>query len=157
MHEGRVMAGTEFKFEGGKELEAALLELKTAAAKRVSRKVLKEAAEPIASVAVANAPVREGDLKSNINVSPRLTKRQARQNKASKSDVEMHVGTPDRAGRLQEFGTVNHPPQPFMRPAWDKEGGEQALGRIRDGLTVEVTKAAQRAARKAAKFAKTGK
>ena len=59
-------------------------------------------------------------------------------------------------GSLQEFGTKNHGPQPFMRPAWDA-GKDQALDDVKTALGAEIEKAAQRAARKQARLiAKAG-
>ena len=58
-------------------------------------------------------------------------------------------------GIWQEFGTVNQPPQPFMRPAWD--GGKDALlDGIADDLWAEISKAAARQAKKAARLAAKG-
>ncbi len=31
-----------------------------------------------------------------------------------------------RHGGFQELGTAEHPPQPYMRPAWDEKGGSRA-------------------------------
>jgi hypothetical protein len=52
----------------------------------------------------------------------------------------------------QEFGTVNHGPQPFIRPAWD-EGKMGTLEIIREAFTVQVEKARARNARKVARLA----
>lgn len=75
------------------------------------------------------------------------------------SFAEVYVG-PEAGqfhGSLQEFGTVNHPPQPFMRPAFDQHKGE-ALEIIKAELAGEISKAVARmqrsAARKAARAAK---
>ncbi|RVI41050.1 HK97 gp10 family phage protein, partial [Sinorhizobium medicae] len=53
------------------------------------------------------------------------------------------------------FGTSRHGPQPFARPAWDA-GKNQVLDTIKDELAVQITKAAQRLARKAARLAAKG-
>jgi HK97 gp10 family phage protein len=71
--------------------------------------------------------------------------------KSDKASVEVFAG----AGviphaHLQEFGTVNHGPQPFARPAWDSNKG-RALETIRNDLGDEIAKAAKRLAKKAAK------
>jgi HK97 gp10 family phage protein len=52
----------------------------------------------------------------------------------------------------QEFGTVHHPPQAYMRPAWD-QNKMQALQIIKDELWNQIQKAAARLAKKAAKLA----
>ena len=64
-----------------------------------------------------------------------------------------HVGPTKRAGQgmLQEFGTAHHAAQPFMRPTWDAYGAEAGVV-MRDALANEIDKAAQRAAKRAAKF-----
>lgn len=46
----------------------------------------------------------------------------------------------------QEFGTVNHPPHPYMRPAWDAEQGV-ALDIIRRELGNEIIQTARRIGR----------
>jgi HK97 gp10 family phage protein len=94
----------------------------------------------------------KGSLKSHINIGTRLSKRQAAKNrKLGKAEVEVHVGTRDRVGRLQEFGTHDTPAQPFMRPAWDSEGNETALSRIGDEMWAEVGKSAGRQAMRRAR------
>jgi len=54
-----------------------------------------------------------------------------------------------------EFGTVDTPPHPYMRPAWDS-GAEPALEYIKAELGNEIERAAQRLARKAARLAARG-
>lgn len=62
-----------------------------------------------------------------------------------------------RSAIPQEFGTVDHAAQPFMRPTWD-EGKMELLDTIRDAFTVQVEKARARNARKVARIAaKMGK
>lgn len=139
------------KVTGLRELEAALSQLPAATGKAVLRRVAKAALQPVASAAQALAPVREGQLQEQIVTSSRLTKRQAKTaRKEGKSSVEMYAGTKNKAGILQEFGTVNHGPQPFMRPAWDsnKDG---VLTYVGEQLGGEIEKAAARLAKKRAK------
>lgn len=161
-------------FNGGRELERALAQLEKAATRKsTARRALKQAAEPIAAKAESFAPARttgsdvrkvggkgnkrtvnreKGALKSHINISARLTKRQAANNrKMGKSEVEIHVGTRDRVGRLQEFGTADAAAQPFMRPAWDADGGEKSLDRISEFMWSEIDKSAARQAKRKAK------
>lgn len=72
------------------------------------------------------------------------------------SFAEMHVGPEygrnSRVGALQEFGTKNHPPHPFMRPAFDAEGGA-ALEIIKRELGGEIAKAVARKAKRDARIA----
>ena len=55
-------------------------------------------------------------------------------------------------GVQQEFGNVNHPAQPFMRPAWESNK-ERALTMVAAALGAEISKTAARIAVKAAKAA----
>lgn len=141
----------KFKIEGLKELEKNLMGLKRATAKNVARKVLKEAGEPVAAAARRNTPIEEGHLRESIDVGTKLTRRQAAlHRKMAPEAVEVFVGPNDPAGVQQEFGNERHSAQPFMRPAWDGTKDE-ALKIITHRLGVEIDKAAERAARKAAK------
>ena len=143
----------KIKVEGLKQLERALAEFPSATSKHIGMKVLKIAAEPIANTAARLAPKDELDLMDSIGVGTKLTRRQKRLHQ-KKSDMEVFAG----AGGLpqatqQEFGNENHPPQPFMRPAWDAHKVE-AFDLIGAGLGIEIEKAAKRAARKALKAKK---
>ena len=145
---------------GLKELEAALKELPRSTGKAALRRALKKAAQPVADSAASKAPVDEGALRESIGVGTKLTRRQRgvhrKMFKSDKASVEMFVG----AGGLpqaitQEFGTVDHSPQPFMRAAWDAEKSG-VLESIKDDLWAEIEKAAQRHARKMARLARKG-
>lgn len=145
------MAATEFKFEGGRELEAALAKLPRATAKNVTRRVLKKAAAPIKDDAEANAPTLSGRLRDDVKVGTRLSRRQAAMNrKLGPAEVEVHVGVTDPAGVQTEFGNEHQAAEPWLRPAWDgnKMG---ALDQIGTDLWDEISKSAARLARKAAK------
>lgn len=140
---------------GLRDLEKRLAELPKTTGKSVLRRVLKKAGAPIAEKANANAPDDEttsGGLSQSYAVSTKLNKSQKRvERKAGdKATVWMHVGTNDPAGLQQEFGNVNHGPQPHFRPAWDATKS-QALDIIATSLGDEITKSAQRLARRAAK------
>jgi HK97 gp10 family phage protein len=96
-----------------------------------------------------------GDSKSAV-----AAMRSARKaNPATFSQVFIAPGA-TRGNRLkqalfQEFGTVNHPPQPYMRPAW--EGGKMgALDTIAESLAAEIEKTRKRVAVRAAKKALKG-
>ena len=142
---------------GLKELDRALGELKTATAKRLTTKVLKDAGQPIADHASAIATQgRTGVLKASFGVGTQLTRRQAKGNR-KESDVEVYVGS-GRAknvraagpvqGITEEFGTSHSPAHPALRPAWDS-GQRKALDDIKDGLAENIDKAAKRAAKRA--------
>jgi HK97 gp10 family phage protein len=140
------------KLEGLKEIAAALDDLPKATGKNILRRVLLARAEPIAKAAIGNVPVLTGALRSSINVSTRLTRRQRKKHrKAKPDDVEVFVGPgTDPAAHLQEFGTSKEPAQPFMRPAWDAEKNGVMDG-IKDDLWGEIEKAVARRAKKLAK------
>lgn len=139
------------KVEGFKELARALEELPKSAARNTLRRVLKKAAEPVREDAQAKAPQLTGRLKLSIVTGNQLTRRQkADARKEALYFAETHVGTASGHGIPQEFGTVNHPAQPFMRPAWDGNKG-RALKIIGDELGTEIEKTARRRAKKLAK------
>lgn len=108
--------------EGMKELQAALRALPDTTAKAVMRRTLKKVAQPIIETAQQLAPEHDGRLKDSIAISTKLSKSQRRSfRKENVHDVVVFVGAgPLPQAHLQEYGTVNHPAQPFMRPAWDK-------------------------------------
>lgn len=167
--------------DGLRELDKALSELPKATARNVLKRTLVKAGTPIAEHAKRLAPVDTGKLKDSIKVSPRLgttagkaefaaamraglgqqaavgAMRDARRAaKGAGSFAEVYIG-PDRRpqGVLQEFGTSHHPPQPFMRPAWDAEQ-DRALDIIKSELGSEIMSAAKRLAARAAKKAAKG-
>lgn len=149
------MAALKVKLAGLRELDKALSALPKTTGKAVLRRVLKKAAQPVADAAESMAPREEGFLAGSIGVSTKLTSRQRSQHRKmfrnDKASVEMFVG----AGGLpqahnQEFGNELHGPQPFMRPAWDGHK-MQVLDSIKADLSEEITRAAARLAKKAAK------
>lgn len=143
------------KLEGFRELEKALLELSTATAKNVGRRALRKAGTPLAAKMNAYAPEGgtspDGPLNESYSVSTKLNKSQAKlERREGRDDVFMYVGTNDVAGIQQEFGNERHNPQPHARPAWAADRFA-TLDRLADSLTEEVSKAAERARRKALK------
>lgn len=145
----------QFKMEGLEDTVASLGQLSKGIQRGVLQRVLNEAAEPTADLASRLAPERSGILAFSIAVSPTLTRRQKREGKGSW--VETYVGPAGGAGALNyasfvEFGTIDTPAQPFMRPAWGATHG-RALVIIQQRLGAEVTKAAGRSARRAARLA----
>lgn len=142
---------TIVKLEGFRELADALEQLPKAAARNTLRRVLKRAAEPTRADAQSNAPQLTGGLRASIITGTQLTRRQkADARKEGTYFSEIHVGTARSHGIPQEFGTENHPAQPFMRPAWDANQSG-ALKIIGDELGKEIEKAARRRAKKLAK------
>lgn len=159
------------KIDGLAETNRNLLALGPRAGKAVLRRVLKKAAEPIYQAAKARAPVRSedreiyfgpkgnrklrlpGTTRALVLSSNKLTQRQARTaRKEGKDSAEHYVGSRDRVARLIEFGTVEAPAQPFLRPAWD-QNKDEALRIIIRELDEEIVKTAGRQARRAARAA----
>jgi len=162
--------GTTVRVDGLREVDAALSELPRATGKAVLRRVAMDALKPMAEEARRMAPddpsTNGRDLKNSIAVGRgKKTKAKFTGGKGFRSEaqaIEMHMGPAGSGGRgappqglFQEFGTVNHPPQPFMRPAWDA-GKDRMLEEIKDKLWAEISKASKRLARKSARLAARG-
>lgn len=144
--------------EGLRELEKALSELPRATGKNVLRRILRKRAEPLASDAqgkAADDPDTPG-TRIQFRFGSKLTKRQAgihkKMFKDDKAAVEIFVGQEGSgpAPVQQEFGNVNHGPQPALRPAWDA-GKDALVDGYADDLWTEIDKAAKRLAKKRAK------
>lgn len=136
------------KVEGLREIEEELNKLKVSTGRAALRRTLRRSAQPLADLAEQNAPEDKGNLRESITVSTKLNTRESRSHRKMFRDdraaAEMFVGTNDPAGSKQEFGTVYHAPQPFMRPAWDADK-DSLLGRIVDDLRKEVARTVARA------------
>ncbi|ORE90196.1 hypothetical protein ATO13_23211 [Stappia sp. 22II-S9-Z10] len=130
-----------------------------ATGKNVLRRILKKRSEPVASVMKANAPVREGpgggQLQRSIGHGTKLSRRQRALHKkwGSSTAVEYFIGAgPLPQAHMEEFGGGNNTARPYARPAWD--GGKmQMLDGFRDDLWLEISKSANRLARKRARAA----
>lgn len=154
------MVKATFKVEGLKELEQALTQVaKRSTAKAIMRRALKKAAQPMADMAQAAAPV--GDSKTlgqSVTIGTKLSGRQQKlhrkMHKNDRAAVEMFVGAgPLASAHNQEFGNEHHGPQPFMRPAWDAEA-KPTLDRLGDLMWSEIEANTKREARRAARLAK---
>lgn len=109
------------KFEGGAQLAANLAALPTSVSKQVQRAVLVEAAEPMVAVMRRLAPRAPGapDIADNIEIgNPSQRKDEFGDDKAMTVSVGPIKGF--FYGYYQEWGTVYHGAQPFMRPAFDQ-------------------------------------
>ncbi len=147
---------TRVSIEGVKELDEALGQLTQSAGKGVLRRVGRKALVPFDEAWRAKAPRLSGQLQESGGIGSKLTRSQ-RQAHERDATVEVFAGPgPNPQAVTQEFGTVNHAAQPFMRPAWD-ETKDQVLDSVKDQLGAEIEKAAKRAARKAARAAGVGK
>lgn len=148
------------RFEGGRELERKLRELgKPGRITAAVKGALEEAAEPIRASAehlAPDDPATAGDLKPSITMKTNrrgdiVTTRigiNSSQDPPSIEPRKRRAGSyrdPGVAGNavIQEFGTENMDANPFMRPAWDAEGGK-APERIGQRLGPEIEKLAAR-------------
>jgi HK97 gp10 family phage protein len=151
--------GVTIKIDGLKDLDRALGELPKTTAKATLRRVAIKALQPFDAAWRANAERNRltGALDGSGGVGTKLTRRQAQQAKKQddKSFVEVYAGPNNPAAVPGEFGTVDQPPRPFMRPAWDATAG-QVLQIVSDELGTEIDKSAKRLARKAARLAAKG-
>lgn len=144
------------KMEGLETTLANMETLSRATQKNTVRKTLKEAGEPLANLASHLAPHKTGILSFSIVVATQLTRRHKAEQRDKQSEVEVYIGPSGGQGALfyashQEFGTIVSPAHPYMRPAWESDK-LQVYQRIVTGLERIVDKAAQRAARKAARL-----
>lgn len=98
-----------------------------------------------------SAVKRSGGSDADAGAAMRGARRAA---KGEGSFAEIHVGPRKgrnaQVGTFQEFGTVHHAAQPFMRPAWAAKKGE-ALDIITRDLKGEIDKSVAKARKKALK------
>lgn len=122
-----------WRFEGGKELAAALQSLPDRVSRKIQREVLKDIAEPMRARAAQMAP--RGDPKAP-NLADEMNIGNARSDDGS---VAVSVGPAPTAyyGRFVEFGTINMSARPFLRPAFDSTA-PQALVELGKRLWVEL-------------------
>jgi HK97 gp10 family phage protein len=150
-----------FKVEGFRELDAALKEVEYELAQRIARSMTAAGAKVIRDSARQKAPeaeaphtltvkgdtviVQPGNLRENI-VSKRVTKTELASEHIVTVRGKKRNSYAARYGRLQEFGTVNHPPQPFLRPAFD-ENIQAAIAAMRKTGERRIASAARKAAK----------
>lgn len=136
------------KVEGLAQLDQALGQLKESTAKNVLRRTGRKALEPMDAEWRQRAPHLTGALEESGGVGSKLTRSQ-RQEHERESFVEVFAGPgPNPQAIQQEFGNVNHPPQPFMRPAWEATK-DDALRIVAETLGAEIAASAKRAAARA--------
>ena len=138
------------KLEGGARLAQNLSKLGFTEQRGVLVKILKHGAEPMAARMEQLAPVEEGkpDLRDHISISS--TSKVAGpetlgSRRLNEGEAAVAVG-PEKAffyGLFQEFGTVRHGAQPFMRPAFDEKSGE-ALKLIQEDIWAHLRAQAER-------------
>lgn len=138
------------RFEGGKQLDEALSQFTPTKRRAIGRVSLDNAGEIMAQAARALVPVDTGGLRESIDVSGTLSRRQKAEH-TKIAEQERFVGPDSRPqGHLREFGGDGHPPEPYMRPAFDQTK-EKVLKRLGEELFVGIDKAVRALARKAAR------
>lgn len=169
------MARDKFTIHGMRELDAALGALGKATGRAVLRRTLRKIAKPLVEQAKAYAPYLSGDLEASIHAGTRavgadagreayaevlggggskgeaVAALRAARRESDNAFAEIHVG-PGRNPQAiqQEFGNVNHDPDPFMRPAWDATKGGM-VDQVARELWIEIEKTAARKAKRDAK------
>jgi HK97 gp10 family phage protein len=129
-----------FVFTGGQDLDRALRALPDALSHEILIEALIEAAEPIRAEAASLAPRgRTGAPHLADNIVAAETTRVTGSRRGRWRSVEAHehvvaIGPSYQPhdhfyGMFQEFGTVHHPAQPFLRPALDR-GAPKALQQL---------------------------
>lgn len=133
------------KVTGAGDIQRALLMMARTEARKIARTALRKASKPIVDAAKAAVPVRTGELRKGISVKvDRVRGNDAVQQavikvkpgpyrpaKSDRAGLSYQAGSRrDVYGAFVEFGTSDTPAEPFIRPAWDSEGGEVALDRI---------------------------
>lgn len=136
---------TTIDLTGMREIEQTLKSLPLDVARRpIGFRALRAGGEPLAKAMRDGAPVEFGDLRESIDALPTLSASQSDQ-KGDVAPIELYVGPgANPQGMWQEFGTEDHPPQPFARPAWDQMQ-TQVLDLIGAQLGIEVLGAAKKA------------
>src|SRR5690606_40484166 len=95
------------KIEGLNELDQALGQLPKSTAKATLRRVLREAAEPVARLARQKAPKDEYHRYESIDVSTRLNRRQSQlhRKEGGRAFTDIFIGTNNPAGVRSEEHT----------------------------------------------------
>jgi hypothetical protein len=114
---------TALGLQGVDELVKTFGELTRPTQRNALMRTLKQVIQPLADAVKSKAPHHFGDLEENLLVGTRLTRRQAamsRKHYDAKATAELHFGTADPAGFLNEFQLGhNARSAPFFRPEWE--------------------------------------
>jgi hypothetical protein len=159
------MAGRGDHVTGLEETRKAFDELPKALGFRALRQTAGEALQPMLETAKQLAPddpntAPPDDLRGSLEIGDRVNTGIGKNRRGrDEFGVEMYMG-PTRRGYPQaipqEFGAVQHPPHPYMRPAWQQhvEGVFRFVARRLGEL---VGQAAKRLERRNARLARKGK
>lgn len=145
----------EFKIEGLRETEQALVELAEEFSPRNARNVvrgaLKDGGQIIAKAGEANAPRgATGQLAESYTVTSKLSRRQRKLHR-KESAMETFVGpTPHPKSVQTEFGNAHQAAHPHLRPAWDANQ-RRVLDLIVDRIQVRIEETRRRLLQRAAR------
>lgn len=167
----RLGKGGSVTVEGFADLHKGLKQLTRATERNVLKRAATKAMQPVLDLARDYAPVKSGKLRASINLKVgfddpefRARSRAAFRTTGSARGVKRTKGGGQvlaqvRAGGAAaphatfiELGRVHAAAHPFLRPAFDGQQ-QNIMASLRDTLTIEVRKALQRKARRAAKAA----
>jgi HK97 gp10 family phage protein len=136
----KVMARTQIKIEGMKELRGRISRLDGKLQRKVYRQAVRKAGVVVVNAAKAQVPVRTGSIKRSLThrtnhklsqglFGVKVTIRGGRKasertaNRRGKGSV-YHPDAVERYYRFQELGTKHHPAKPFLKPALEGKAGE---------------------------------
>lgn len=122
------------RIEGTDKIALNLRAMGKALTRKTLKPIMREHLEPIADDMRTAAARGTGEMAKSVRVSDRLSKTQ-RAKLERIAPIEMYVGPGSLPQAIQiEFGNSHQPPQPFIRPAFDK-GADRALkGIATDGI-----------------------
>lgn len=157
------MAGPGDHVTGLEETLKAFDDLPKAVGFRALRQTAAEALVPMLETARQLAPddphtAPPNDLKGSMAIGDRRSNGFKSQSGRDEFGVEVYMG-PTKEGYPQaipqEFGAVQHPPHPYMRPAWEWHA-EGLFHFVAKRLGELIGQAAKRLERRAARLARKG-
>ena len=122
------MIETLLDFSGLEDISRDLQLLSGAENNRVLREATRAGANVLKEEVVSRAPVRRGKLRRNVVVLSRRSR-----DGGMESGVHIRGVNPAFYWRFVEMGTVNMPPHPFVRPAFDvrsEQAAQVAIARM---------------------------
>lgn len=148
------MIETSLDFSGLNDIAKDLEALSRAENNKVLRDATRAGAEVLKEEVIARAPVRTGKLKKNVVVVTQKSRRgeissgvhiRGVNPRTGNSDNTMKANNPRNAfyWRFVEMGTVNMPPHPFIRPAFDvrqEQATEVAIRRMNQAIDEALSK-----------------
>ena len=149
------MIDISLDFSGLEEISRDLELLSRTENNKVLRDATRAGAEVLKDEVIERAPERTGKLKKNVVVVTQKSRRRGeissgihirgRNMRTGNSDNTMKASDPRNAfyWRFVEMGTVNMPPHPFIRPAFDvrqEQATEVAIRRMNQAIDEALSK-----------------